>query len=246
MRALLIANTVDADGGFVAERFRYRGYSFTECHRESLGDWPDLDGYQLVVTLGSEWSVYWPHVAESVAAEAELIRAAHGRGIPIYGICYGNQIMAHAMGGTVERAREPEIGWHHVVSDVPEVISEGPWMQWHYDVVTVPGAATELARSVVGPQAWRLGRSFCTQFHPEATETMIRRWANSDGGSSELLKYGMKPSELIEESRRNVIESQPAADHLVDWFLDRVAHADAADTNPSGIGDPNASSSARS
>jgi GMP synthase-like glutamine amidotransferase len=245
MRALLIANAVEADGGFVADRFRHHGYSFTECHREQLGDWPDLDGYQLVVTLGSEWSVYWPHVAESVAAEAELIRTVHGRGVPIYGICYGNQIMAHAMGGTVERARQPEIGWHQVVSDVPEVISEGPWMQWHYDVVTVPGAAMELARSTVGPQAWRLGRSFCTQFHPEATETMIRRWASSDGGSSELLKYGMEPDELIDESRRNVVESRPAADHLVDWFLDRVAHSDSAEARSSAIGEPNESSSAR-
>ena len=83
-------------------------------------------------------------------------RDAHtAHGVPIYGICYGNQIMAHALGGTVERAREPEIGWHQIVSDVPEVISEGPWMQWHYDVVTVPPGAEELARSAVGPQAWR-------------------------------------------------------------------------------------------
>ena len=118
---------------------------------------------------------------------------------PIYGICYGNQIMAHALGGTVERAREPEIGWHQVVSDVPEVIAEGPWMQWHYDVVTVPPTAQELARSAVGPQAWRMGRSFCTQFHPEATETMIRRWASSEGGGAELLKYGIKPDQLIED-----------------------------------------------
>jgi GMP synthase-like glutamine amidotransferase len=223
MRALLIANAADADGGFVAERFRQQGFSFTECHRENLADWPALDGHELVVTLGSEWSVYWPHVAESVAAEAELIRAAHQTGLPIYGICYGNQIMAHALGGTVERAREPEIGWKEVVSDVPEVIPEGPWMQWHYDVVTTPPGSLELARSAVGPQAWRMARSFCTQFHPEATETMIRRWATSEGGNAELLKYGIKPDRLIDETRRNVAESQPAADHLVDWFLDRVA-----------------------
>ena len=81
----------------------------------------------------------------------------------------------------------------------------------------------ELARSDVGPQAWRMGRSFCTQFHPEANETMIRRWATSDGGTAELLKFGIKPDQLVEDSRRNVAESQPAADHLVDWFLDRVA-----------------------
>jgi GMP synthase-like glutamine amidotransferase len=223
MRALLIANGADADGGFVAERFRWHGFSFTECHRENLGDWPALDGYELVLTLGSEWSVYWPHVAESVAAEAELIRAAHTRDMPIYGICYGNQIMAHALGGTVERAREPEIGWKEIVSDLPEVIAEGPWMQWHSDVVTVPAGAREMARSAVGPQAWRTGRSFCTQFHPEATETMIRRWAMSEGGSTELLKHGIKPDDLVEQTRCNVADSQPAAAHLVDWFLDRVA-----------------------
>ena len=223
MRALLIANASDADGGFVAERFRGRGFSFVECHRENPGDWPSLDGHDLVVTLGSEWSVYWPHVADSVAAEADVIRSAHTAGVPVYGICYGNQIMAHALGGTVERAREPEIGWRAVTSDVPEMIAEGPWMQWHYDVVTVPPGSVELARSVVGPQAWKMARSFCTQFHPEATETMIRRWALSNGGSAELLKYGIKPDELIEETRRNVADSQPAARHLVDWFLDKVA-----------------------
>lgn len=223
MRALLIANAADADGGFVAERFRGHAFSFTECHRENLGDWPTLDGYELVLTLGSEWSVYWPHVADSVAAEAELIRAAHARGMPIHGICYGNQIMAHALGGTVERAREPEIGWKEIVSDLPEVIADGPWMQWHYDVVTVPAGAQEIARSAIGPQAWRMARSFCTQFHPEATETMIRRWATSEGGSTELLKHGIKPEELVEQTRCNVTDSQPAAEHLVDWFLDSVA-----------------------
>ena len=51
------------------------GYSFTECHRENLDDWPaSRAATTWCVTLGSEWSVYWPHVAESVAAEAELIR----------------------------------------------------------------------------------------------------------------------------------------------------------------------------
>ena len=59
--------------------------------------------------------------------------------------------------------------------------------------------------------------------HPEATETMIRRWANSEGGTAELLKYGIKPDDLIDDARRNVADSQPAAEHIVDWFLDRVA-----------------------
>jgi hypothetical protein len=33
----------------------------------------------------------------------------------------------------------------------------------------------------------------------------------------------MKPDELIDESRRNVAGSRPAAALLVDWFLDHIA-----------------------
>ena len=57
MRALLIANQNDADAGFVGERFRFHGYAFTEAFRERPGDWPSLDGFDLVLLLGSEEAV---------------------------------------------------------------------------------------------------------------------------------------------------------------------------------------------
>ena len=222
MRALVICNFHDADAGFVGERFRRHGFAFSECHRERTDEWPSLDGVDLVLSLGSDWSVYWPHVASEVAAEAHLIRAAHGRGVPVFGICYGNQIMAHALGGAVVRAPEPEIGWYEVVSDVPDQIAAGPWFQWHSDVVTVPSGATELARSPIGPQAWRLGRSACTQFHPEVTEAIVRRWIGS-GGEAEAVANGRDPSELLAATRERVAASHPNADRLVDWYLDTVA-----------------------
>lgn len=221
MRALLIANAVDADAGFVGERFRHHGYSFTECPRERTDEWPDLDGHDLVLLLGSEWSVYWPEVADNVRAETALIRAAHERGVPQFGICFGNQTMAHALGGTVERARTPEIGWYEVTSDVPEDIAAGPWLQWHSDVITVPPHADELARSAVGPQAWRLGRSFATQFHPEATETMLARWTT--GGVDELAAFGATPEQVMADTRANVAVSREHADRLVDRFLERLS-----------------------
>jgi GMP synthase-like glutamine amidotransferase len=224
MRALLIANAVDADAGFVGARLRRHGYAFTECHREHPADWPDLDRHDLVLLLGSEWSVYWSAVAASVAAEAALIKEAQHRGVPQFGICFGSQVMAHALGGTVERGRTPEIGWYDVVSDDPGVIAPGPWLQWHADVVTVPPRAEELARSVVGPQAWRLGRSFCTQFHPEATESMLARWC-AGGGGEELENVGSSAEQMMEETRRNVDVSRKQSDQLVDWFVECVAGA---------------------
>jgi len=218
MRALLIGHQNDLDAGVIGERFRHHGYAFTECFREHPGEWPSLDGNDLVLLLGSEWSVYWPEVADSVAAETALIRTAHDRGVPQFGICFGNQSMAHALGGTVERARTPEIGWCDVVSDVPDVIADGPWVQWHYDVVTVPPHATELARSVVGPQAWQLGRSFCTQFHPEVDESIMLRWTQGPG-AAELERLGSSSEQVMAETRANAPASREHADRLVDWFV---------------------------
>lgn len=222
MRAHLVANAADCDPGFVGERFRHHGYAFTECHRENPTEWASLDGCELVVLLGSEWSVYWPEVADSVGAEVALLREAAQRGIPVFGVCFGNQVLAHAFGGTVEKAREAEIGWMDIVSDVPDVIAEGPWMEWHYDVVTVPGHATELARSAVGPQAWQLGRMFSTQFHPEVNEGIIRRWARGFG-EDELRRIGSSPDELLDTTRACVDRSREHNERMVDWFLNTVA-----------------------
>lgn len=224
VRALLIANSDDCDAGFTGERFRHHGYSFVECHRERPLEWPTLDGVELVVLLGSEWSVYWPEHADEVAVELALIRDAHERSIPIYGICFGAQSTAAALGGTVGPAVEPEIGWYdNIDSDLPDVIAAGPWMQWHSDAVTTPPGAVELARSPVAPQAYVLGRTFATQFHPEVNEAMITRW--SGDGADTLRRRGSSPEELRAETSVNVLASRANAERLVDWFLEHVATA---------------------
>lgn len=222
MRALLVSNFYDADPGIVGERFRRHGFSFRECHRERPSDWPELAGHDLVVLLGSDWSVYWPHLTDEVARESALIREAHERGVPLFGICYGNQMMAHALGGRVERGSAPEIGWYDVDTRVPAAIPAGPWFQWHGDVVVPPQSAEVLASSPICPQAWRLARSMCTQFHPEVTESIVRRWIEGFG-ADEAREHGRDPAQLLADTRRLVAASRPHAEALVDHFLDAVA-----------------------
>ena len=123
-----------------------------------------LDGVDLVLPLGSDWSVYADHVADQVAAECGLLTAAHHRAIPILGICFGGQLLAHALGGSVGPIDRPEIGW-----------CEGPWAQWHLDGFVVPPGAVELARSPSGPQAFLIGRTLGLQFHPEVDESIMLR-----------------------------------------------------------------------
>ncbi len=63
------------------------------------------------------------------------------------GICFGSQLLARALGGEAMRGRRPEIGWVSIHTDDPELIAEGPWLEWHYDTFT-PAARREAA----GPQ----------------------------------------------------------------------------------------------
>ena len=222
MRALVVANSNDADPGFVGERFRHHGYAFSEAHREYPAEWPEMPGHDLILLLGSEWSVYWDHISGEVAAESALVKAAHQAGIPIFGICFGSQIVAHSLGGRVHRATRPEVGWHQVKSTFPQVIASGPWLQWHFDAFEKPAEFTQLAQSESGPQAILSGRTFATQFHPEATESMLARWT-AGGGSDELGRLGLTPEQVMAETRANVGVSRKNSDQIVDWFVESVA-----------------------
>ena len=222
VRGVLLGNRTGMDAGFVGNHFRARGVRFEEAHREEPADWPSLDGVDLVLTLGSEWHVYDARTAALVEAEAALVREAIERGIPLLGICFGAQVLSHALRGTVSRTPTPEIGWFAVdLEPGAPAQAGGPWMEWHDDVFTVPEGFDVLARTPVGPQLIASRRAVGTQFHPEATETMIRDWLEH-GGAEQLRSRGGDPDALLTETRQHVSRSRPAAEALVDWFLDQT------------------------
>jgi GMP synthase-like glutamine amidotransferase len=207
---------------------RQRGYSFTEFLREDHQNWPSLDGFDLVVAMGSNWSTYWDHVAEPVRAEQTLLAEAVSRGIGILGICFGAQQLAVTLGGEVTRAKTPEIGWYQVfqvaetAKSTPDCLTRGAWMQWHYDRFSVPAGATTLADSPVGPQAMICGRALGLQFHPEASESIVRLWMTGQG-SEELAAIEMTPDELMQETSSRIVDAEARCDELVAWFLEEIA-----------------------
>ena len=228
VRAVLIGNIDDTDPGLVGHALRSRGYSFTEFAREEPGGWKDPDGVELVVSLGSSWSTYWPRVATETSAERDYLRAAHVRGVPVLGICFGGQQLASALGGTVERSQMHEVGWHQVsvMAENPVHGAEtlaGQWFQWHYDRFSVPSGAVALAESAVSPQAFRAGRALGLQFHPEVTTSIVEHWSRG-AGADELRAVGIDRDELIGRTSSMMDEVRPRTEALVEWFVSHVAH----------------------
>ena len=222
MRALVVGNRGDADPGLVGSRLSELGFSLEENQREYPREWKSLAGMDLLVLLGSEWSVYWEANKKEVAAEVDLVRSAAARGVPVFAICFGAQLVSHAFGGTVSRSPTPEIGWHAVSSaEYPELLSH-TWLQWHYDVFSVPNGFRAIATNDIGPQAMIGNRVLATQFHPEANLGIITRWITG-AGISELHKIGMDPRRLLEISTDHLSKSSPLTFRLVDWFLEEVS-----------------------
>jgi GMP synthase-like glutamine amidotransferase len=222
VRALVVGNKGDSDPGLVGGRLTEVGFSLEYNEREYPRQWKSLAGVDLLLSLGSDWSVYWEANAKEVAAEVDLMTTAMQRGVPLFAICFGAQLVSHALDGTVSRAPRPEIGWRAVSSTAYPDLLAHEWLQWHHDVFTVPTSMQAVASNDVGPQAMLGKRVFATQFHPEATATIVERWC-AGVGALELQKLGIDPKHLCETSGERAAAAVPAATRLVDWFLAEVA-----------------------
>ncbi|HUV49110.1 MAG TPA: gamma-glutamyl-gamma-aminobutyrate hydrolase family protein [Actinomycetes bacterium] len=220
MKALVIANRGDDDAGHVGERLQQRGFDLQIFHRDGEGEIA-LDGVDLLVMLGSDWSVYWEKVANHVERESAAVRAAVDADTPVLGICYGGQLMSQALGGSTERAEIVEIGWFEIDSDDHELAPTGPWFEYHVDKFTPPDDAEVLASTAAGPQAYRLGRMLALQFHPEVSTEIIRRWGSDATADAE--EHGVDLEVLYRQSEQLAEQNLTRSHALVDAFLDKVA-----------------------
>lgn len=216
LRALAIGEEPD-DAGFIGERAAAYGFEVVTVCRTARGEAPALDGFDLLLPLGSAWSVRDAPTHPWITGELRLIAEALGAGVPVLGICFGAQAMAAAAGGSVPPAPRPEIGWYGVDSDEPAAVPGGPWLQWHGDAIVPPPDARVVARSEVGVQAYRLGRSLGVQFHPEVQPHTVARWADHD--RAELDRLGLSYDELLAETARRCPAARAAAHRLFDAFV---------------------------
>lgn len=140
---------------------------------------PDPGHYDVIVPLGARWAAYDDDVPW-IPAEMEMLRRALSGGAAVLGVCFGGQLLARALGGTVTRSPEPEIGWCDVESDEPGLVAGGPWFQWHFDRFTPPPGTREVARNAKATQAFAHGRALGLQFHPEVDGALVEQWIDED------------------------------------------------------------------
>jgi len=144
-------------------------------------------------------------------------------GIPILGICYGMQLIAHQLGGEVRRSRgEYGTSTIKIVEDDPLFAGLSPkervWMS-HGDVITrLPEGFRALAYSDSLIAAMRNGEGsiYGLQFHPEVHHTpkgqvILKNWLRGVLG----LRGRWRPGDLIDELIRSLGEELKGARALI-------------------------------
>ena len=117
------------------------------------------------------------HAAGAPRLDPEILSL----GIPVLGICYGAQLLAHELGGKVDRSGLAEYGRVelHVTGPGTVVSADLPadqqvWMSHRDAVVRPPEGAAVTAVTADSPAAsfeHPAGRLFGVQFHPEVAHT---------------------------------------------------------------------------
>lgn len=159
-----------------AHMFRNENAEITDI-KVHKGDGPaSLDDFDAWILGGSRTSVYddEPWVAEALEITRRLVAEER----PVFGICFGHQLMAQALGGKVAKA---DAGWgigvhayqtNQTLPWFPEGDEQITILTSHQDqVVDVPGDTVVWSSSEFCPVAGMLigERAWSTQGHPELT-----------------------------------------------------------------------------
>jgi GMP synthase-like glutamine amidotransferase len=131
--------------------------------------------FDLLVVMGSIESVT-DDTVPWIGPERRLVAGAVGDGVPVLGVCFGGQLLAQVLGGTVAKASRPEVGWRLVDTVDRSVVPAGPWLDWHEDCFTCPPGAEPLASTEVSLHAFVQGPHTGVQFHPEVTLAVVEGW----------------------------------------------------------------------
>jgi len=191
---------------------------------------PDTFAFDGCVVTGSRASVYWEE--EWIADLSAWVREAVDRDMAFLGVCFGHQLLAHALGGEVAPMDDYEIGYRTVEHDGESPLLDGVDTEFtvfttHSDrVVELPPGAKQFAENDYGVHGFRTDDVFSVQFHPEYDTETAREvtQGKDDQLSNERIQSVLDG--ITTENYDAACEAKRLFDNFTDYVRERRAEVD--------------------
>ncbi len=181
------------------------------------GETPDSFEFDGAVVTGSRSSVYWDE--DWIQPTKAWVSDAIDRGIPFLGVCWGHQLLADVLGGTVEDMGAYEVGYSSIEQVGESRLFDGIDTEFtaftsHSDEVsTLPPGSEPLATNEYSNHGFRKDRVFGVQFHPEYDTKTARELVHRKELSDERLQSVL--DEITEENYQQACEAKLVFDNFL-------------------------------
>jgi GMP synthase-like glutamine amidotransferase len=181
MKTLILQHTKEEVPGTLPDWLARSGFAHDVHHGYTGQKYPDASLYEMLVVLGGPMNIDEEIKHPFLKTEKKFVEQWLKQEKPTLGICLGGQMLAQLLGGTVEKNRAREIGFHEVRRTGEKHPSLARWpdrmrvFQYHEDRFTLPpGCKSLLTNEICEHQAFALDhKTVGLQFHPESTAHWI-------------------------------------------------------------------------
>ena len=219
-RAVVLSHrTVAHELGNIGSWLTLHGYEVVNIYREDMQENIDVSldvvGGDILFVLGSPNSVADGYCLAPAQQEIEMVRQWVSSDRPFVGICFGAQVLACALGGSVRRMDQTFRAFTEMTltPSTPEVV-QGSWAVWHEDAITAPVGAEVMARLPHADTFFRVGNAWGIQPHIEFTGDIVERLATAfkvDTPDVAALVKGLRTNETDHARRTH---------QLLDYIID--------------------------
>ena len=213
----MINHVPEVDLGSYEEFFNSDKHEFESYYFSSLRTPPSADEFDALWVMGGPMNVWEEDKYPWLIQEKLFIKNwVLNLEKPFFGICLGHQLLAEALGGSVVKSKNPEIGFKEI-SINRKIHSNNLLSEFSEDMLVLQGHSAEISNlsnkevSVLASsdncpiQALSYSNhAFSVQFHPEVVDYTIQNWitipkikqdfcdALGRNGIKEIIKYQQK------------------------------------------------------